>query len=355
MNPLVNKMKFLYVGNLDKSATEDDLKDVFKVPTENVKMGTNKSEKYAYVHFEKYEDALEALETLNYHFLKGKFMRLLWSRRENRFQYSGNGDVFVSNLSPSMDSNSLYETFSIYGNILSCNVVTDGMSNCVGHGLIKFADENSAKSAINGDSSYEGRRITVVPLYQRGQSRVNLYDAFPHICVKNLNENVDNDKLYDMFKLYGIVLKHKVIVDHQGQSRCFGFVCFDCPKSASKAKRDMNNRLFEGRKLQVVPSLTRLELKSSLRLQVLRDSPVLLCVKNLTIDVNGGSLGREFLKYGVVLSAEVVKANGVSRGFGFVCFQATKKAVMTKVPNIRSFYFGTFLYVDWAQKKRNNN
>ena len=69
--------------------------------------------------------AERALDTMNFDVIKGKPIQIMWSQRDPSLRKSGVGNVFIKNLDKSIDDKALYDTFSAFGNILSCKVNTD--------------------------------------------------------------------------------------------------------------------------------------------------------------------------------------------------------------------------------------
>lgn len=144
----------LYVGDLDPYVNESMLHEKFAVcgAVSLVRICRDKVTKqslgYAYVNFYQASDAERALDTLNYELLNGKPMRLMWCQRDPGLRKSGVGNVFIKNLDQSIDNKALYDTFSEFGNIISCKIMLDENSRSKGYGFVHFVSEESAEKAI---------------------------------------------------------------------------------------------------------------------------------------------------------------------------------------------------------------
>ncbi|CAG8569753.1 9836_t:CDS:2 [Ambispora gerdemannii] len=360
----------LYVGELDPSVTEAMLFEMFNMvgPVASIRVCrdavTRRSLGYAYVNFHNQLDGERALETLNYTSIKNKPCRIMWSQRDPALRKTGTGNIFIKNLDKTIDNKALHDTFSAFGNILSCKVaMEDGSSK--GYGFVHYETAEAAENAIkhvngmllNDKKVYVGHHI---PKKERQSKLEEIKAKFTNIYVKNLDTEVSLEEFTELFESYGKITSAVIATDENGNSKGFGFVNYENHEEANQAVNDLHDSDLKGKKLFVARAQKKHEREEELRRQyeqaklekLSKYKGVNLYIKNLEDDIDDEKLRQEFSVYGVITSAKVMRDDkGQSKGFGFVCFTTTEESSKA-INEMNGRMIGTKpIYVAEAQRK----
>ncbi|MES1921946.1 Protein phosphatase PP2A regulatory subunit B, partial [Bonamia ostreae] len=118
----------LYVGDLPETVMEQRLFDIFN-NVGNVSSiricrdsETFRSLGYAYVNYHSAMDASRAIDNLNFLKIDGREIRIMWANSDSSVRKSGVGNIFVKNLDDNIDNKILYDTFSVFGTVMSSKV-----------------------------------------------------------------------------------------------------------------------------------------------------------------------------------------------------------------------------------------
>lgn len=366
-------MASLYVGDLHLDITEAMLFEKFSTagPVLSIRvcrdMITRRSLGYAYVNFQQPADAERALDTMNFDLLKGRPIRIMWSQRDPSLRKSGVGNVFIKNLDKNIDNKAMYDTFSAFGNILSCKVANDESGVSKGYGFVHFETEEAANKSIekvngmllNAKKVYVGRFI---PRKEREKELGERAKLFTNVYVKNFGEDMSDDQLKSMFTKFGNITSYRIMNKDDGKSKGFGFVAFEEPDAAEQAVTELNGKeIVEGKPMYVGRAQKKAERQQELKRRfeqlkierMNRYQGVNLYVKNLDDTIDDDRLRKEFTPFGTITSAKVsvMMEDGRSKGFGFVCFSSPEEATKA-VTDMNGRIVGTKpLYVALAQRK----
>jgi len=352
----------LYVGDLGPDVVEAHLFEVFsavgtvasiKVCRDSV---TRKSLGYAYVNFPNLQDAERALDTLNYSTIKGRSCRIMWSHRDPSARKAGIANIFVKSLDKKIDNKALYDTFSLFGNILSCKVATDEKGESRGYGFVHFETEEAAQTAISRVNNMKiGDSVVSVTMYMKNTAEgagkgTNLY-------VKMFPSDYTEEQLLKLFTPLGEVTSSVLMTDKFG--RPFAFVNYETAEAATAAIEKLDGYEFEGvpaekdekdekaadaegeekkddadgdkkpefMKLYVGRAKSKQERQQEVQKDDRREQGVTLYIKNLADDMTEEKLKGLFDPFGNVSSARLPRDNdGKNKGFGFVSFTTAEEA-----------------------------
>uniref|UniRef100_A0A671XJX6 Polyadenylate-binding protein n=1 Tax=Sparus aurata TaxID=8175 RepID=A0A671XJX6_SPAAU len=359
----------LYVGDLHADVTEAMLYQKFSPagPIMSIRVCrdiiTRRSLGYAYINFQQPADAECALDTMNYDVIKGRPIRIMWSQRDPGLRKSGVGNIFIKNMDESIDNKALYDTFSAFGNILSCKVVCDEKGS-KGYGFVHFETHEAANRAIDTMNGMllNDRKVFVGHFKSRKEREVEFGTKamkFTNVYIKNFGEDYNDEKLKEVFSAFGRTLSVRVMKDERGRSRGFGFVNYANHEDAQKAVSEMNGKEINGKMVYVGRAQKRLERQGELKRKfdqikqdrIQRYQGVNLYVKNLDDSIDDERLRKEFAPYGTITSAKVMTDGSQSKGFGFVCFSSPEEATKAVTEMNGRIVATKPLYVALAQRR----
>jgi len=357
----------LYVGDLAPAVTEALLFEIFNAvgPVASIRVCrdavTRRSLGYAYVNFHNVMDAERALDTMNFISIRGKPCRIMWSQRDPSLRKSGLGNVFVKNLDKTIDHKTLYDTFSMFGNILSCKVATDDKGESRGYGFVHYTLPESAEKAIakvNGMVIAE-KKVTVAEFVPKEQRQAGTR-RFTNIYIQSIPKAWNEAKLREVFEDVGAINSVHLPMEEDGTNKGFGFANFPDPEHAAKAVEKFNNMEIDGTTMFVTRAMKKAEREKFLKEKwekakaerQKKFAGVNLYVKYLDDSIDDERLKQEFSKFGAITSAKVMRdANNRSRGFGFVCFEKSEQSTIAMAEMNNKIVAGKPLYVALAQRK----
>lgn len=310
----------VFIKNLDVAIDNKALHDTFAafgniLSCKVAQDEHGNSKGYGFVHYETDEAASQAIKHVNGMLLNEKKVyvghHIPKKDRQSKFEEmkANFTNVYVKNIQTDSTDEEFRELFTKFGDITSASLARDqetGKNR--GFGFVNFTTHEAAYKAVeelNGKDfkgqdlyvgraqkkhereeelrkSYEAARMEKASKYQG----VNLY-------VKNLSDDVDDEKLRSIFSEFGPITSAKVMRDaiepgeeqedaegkdkenkkeseetsgedesgekktdkktekKFGKSKGFGFVCFSNPDDATKAVADMNQRMIDGKPLYV--------------------------------------------------------------------------------------------------------
>jgi polyadenylate-binding protein len=140
--------------------------------------------------------------------------------------------------------------------------MTDESGTSKGFGFINYATTEAAAKAVEEmhEKDFNGQKLYVARAQKKSERVQQLRKQFEerkmkyqesNLYIKNLDDAVDDSKLYDLFSSNGNIISAKVMKDENGTSKGFGFVCFSTSEEAHKAVLELNGRMLYNKPLYV--------------------------------------------------------------------------------------------------------
>jgi len=245
--PHNKKSNILFVGDLPKEITYEDLSTLFKdyhfqfASLNNSKL-TNI---WAQVVFENEEWANKARHELNGEILipklskdlKGKPIRICIFESKNSIhkEKNINQSLLIKNIDNKMTQKEFYNIFLKFGDIESAKIEYDENGNSKGYGYIYYTNENDAEEAkknLNGKKFYD-KVINIVNLIP-SKSIISSQGKNLTLFVVNFPLEFNDNDLKKLFEKYGNIKYASVVKDNNGKSKGIGFITFSSFEETSK-------------------------------------------------------------------------------------------------------------------------
>ena len=328
----------IFIKNLDAAIDNKALHDTFAafgniLSCKVAQDEHGNSKGYGFVHYETAEAATNAIKAVNGMLLNEKKVyvghHMPKKDRMSKFEEmkANFTNIYVKNVDPTATDEEFGELFKKYGQITSASLAHDNETGkSRGFGFVNFIRHEDAATAVDelNDRDFKGQKLYVgraQKKYEREEELRRQYEAARaekvskyqgvNLYVKNLDDDVDDEKLRDMFTPFGTITSAKVMRDAAtverpasptketdedekekekdeekkdaskeadgeesgekdknrekeeekvtikgekkvlGKSRGFGFVCFGNPDEATKAVTEMHQKMMNGKPLYV--------------------------------------------------------------------------------------------------------
>lgn len=304
----------VFIKNLDTAIDNKALHDTFAafgniLSCKVAQDEHGNSKGYGFVHYETDEAAQQAIKHVNGMLLNEKKVyvghHIPKKDRQSKFEEmkANYTNVYVKNINTDVTEEEFRELFSKYGEVTSSSLARDAEGKSRGFGFVNFTNHDSAAKAVEELNGHEwrGQELYVGRAQKKHEREEELRKSYEaarlekqtkyqgvNLYIKNLTDDVDDDKLRQMFSEFGPITSAKVMRDmeptpaeaeadakekenakgdeedsdkaaaaaakkpeRKGKSKGFGFVCFSSPDDATKAVAEMNQRMINGKPLYV--------------------------------------------------------------------------------------------------------
>ena len=172
----------------------------------------------------------------------------------------------MKNVDTELTQEEFTNLFEPFGTITSSVLQLDEEGKSKGFGFVNFESHEMAERAVEtlNETEINGKKIFVGRAQKRNEREEELRRSFEHakmekmakwqgvnLYVKNIDDDMDDDKLRAEFEPYGTITSSKIMRDEKGTSKGFGFVCYSTPDEATKAVAELNNKMLGSKPLYV--------------------------------------------------------------------------------------------------------
>ena len=353
----------VFIKNLDHAIDNKALHDTFaafgnilscKVAQDE--MGNSKG--YGFVHYETAEAANNAIKHVNGMLLNEKKVfvghHIPKKERMSKFEEmkANFTNIYVKNVSLDVTDDEFRELFEKHGDITSASLARDEQGKSRGFGFVNYIKHEAASVAVDAlnDTEFHGQKLYVGRAQKKHEREEELrkqYEAARlekqskyqgvNLYIKNLDDDVDDEKLRDMFTPFGTITSAKVMRDAMPA---------ESSESPSEEKEEKSGDAEEEKKESGDDEEKKDEEKTEDKIEDKTEDKTEEKSEDTTEDKTEDKT--EGAK--VTIKGEK-KILGKSKGFGFVCFSNPDEATKAVTEMNQKMFGGKPLYVALAQRK----
>lgn len=239
----------LYIGNLDKTVTENLIFDRFsrygKIVRFSIMRDKVKQESrgFAFIEFAHLKDAETAKSQLNNEKLATRYIRVMW--KGDHKKVSNDANVHVKKIDPKVTQNELEFFFQQFGPILSTFLSVDEKGESNGYGYIQFRQEGDAQRCLEEAKTRKlvvGESPVVVEPFKSKQERdIKRAENMRNLYLKDLPENIDEAEIKKVLEKFGTV-KNMIVGKPAEQHSSYALVAFATKAEAEKALAELEKK-----------------------------------------------------------------------------------------------------------------
>ncbi|GAA5877138.1 hypothetical protein JCM1840_005667 [Sporobolomyces johnsonii] len=267
----------IFIKNLDENIDNKALHDTFAAFGNilSCKVATDpqgNSLGYGFVHYDTAEAAHAAIEGVNGMLLNDKvvFVGIHIPKRERQAKIdeirAHFTNLYIKNVPLEVEAEEFRGIFEPFGKVTSAVITTDSEGKSKGFGFVNYEKHEDAAKAVEAlhEKDYKGQQLYVARAQRKSEREEELKKSYEqkkyeqtlkyqgvNLYVKNLDDDVDEDKLRAEFEPFGQITSCKIMSDEKGASKGFGFVCFSAPDEATKAVTELNGKMIGTKPLYV--------------------------------------------------------------------------------------------------------
>ena len=368
----------VHCGNLSSKTTSSELLSIFSKVAPVIKISLKRKGEglsaFAFVTFPTMQDAENIVKEFNFHSLHNKQMNLTIYNAEKDLPAEGN--IFVKNLPPNLNSKDLNEIFKMFGQIVSCKVASNESGELKGFGYVQYKNAKSAKKAIANCKNVKiGSHTLEVELYDPKLKEVKMASepakaTFTNCYIKNFPNDMTEPRLRSILEKHGIVSSLYFPVKENGASVGYACANFTSPEEANKAIENLHNKnIFNANEvakeegLEPEPFYIQKAEKKQERIDSLKKQVEMLSLegqrskRNLYVSNIPDSFSKDeikniFLNYGKIIDFKISGGSpNSSKQYGYVCYATAEEACVAFEKIDGTFLDGNKLQISYYKNK----